>query len=99
MPQSKIVFKPGEIIVCIDISNKSFRGYKKKPIKTVTKFHKYTVVEKSNPYNDSVFLINDLGEKKSYSTRRFVSINKFRGPKLERLKKKIRDKNIKFFTE
>lgn len=82
-------FKTNDVIVCIDISNKPFRGKKKPDIKTISKHNSYVVQEKDNPYNDSVFVINDRGEKKSYSTRRFVSIQKFRNPKIKKLKERI----------
>ena len=86
MYKVKEKFKTGELIVCIDISNKPFKGKKKPDIKTITKNHNYIVQEKNNPYNDSVFIINDLGERKSYATRRFV---KSRGPKIRKIIKRI----------
>jgi hypothetical protein len=86
MYKSKEEFKPGELIVCVDVSNKPYRGYKKPDIKTITKNNSYIVQEKDNPYNDLVFVINDLGERKSYSTRRFI---RSRGPKIRKIIKRI----------
>lgn len=91
MYRKKEIFKQGDIIVCIDISGKSFKGKKKPDLKTVTKNQSYIVQKKDNPYNDAVFIINDLGEKKSYATRRFV---KTMGPKIKKLIRNIKNDNI-----
>lgn len=89
MPYSIEKFKPGEVVVCIDITNKPFQGKKIKNVKTITKYNNYVVQEKSNPYNEGVFIINDQGLKKSFSAKRFVSINKFRNPKIKKIIRKI----------
>lgn len=85
------MFKPGETIVCMNVLGKSYKGKKKPNIKTVTKYKTYEVVEKINPYNDNVFIINDIGQSKSYASRRFISIEKFRYPKIKKLINKIKN--------
>jgi len=84
-------FKPGEYVVCIDISQKPFQGRERRDVITITKFKRYEVIENPNAYSDSITVINDTGLRKTYATRRFVSINEFRGPKIKKLMKRIKD--------
>jgi hypothetical protein len=86
------MFKTGELVLCIDITNKSFRGRKpkNKNIKWLTKGKMYTVLEPNNPYNASISVINDIGIKKLYTPTRFKKFN--RKEKINKLIKIINDR-------
>jgi len=84
------MFKPGELVVCTNITNKPFRGKKKKDTKWLTKGKMYTILENENPYNASITVICDIGLRKMYSPRRFRKFN--RKEKLDKITKKIHDK-------
>ena len=56
------MFKPGESVKCIDITNKSFRGVKpkNKTVKWLSKGKIYDVLESKNPYNKNILIINHI---------------------------------------
>lgn len=95
MIKFSIMFKQGELVLCIDTSNKSFRGRKpkNKNIKWLTKGKMYTVLKPNNPYNTSILIMNDIGIKKLYTSTRFKKFN--RREKINKLIKIINDKTNK----
>ena len=84
------MFKNGEIIICVDITNKPFRGRKRKDVKFLTNGKVYTVLELNNPYNTGIPIINDNGLRHLYSPRRFKKVD--RRKKLNKLTKIIYDR-------
>ena len=72
------MFKPGDLIKCINDKNKSFRRFKPKNsnVKFLTKGKIYKVLKPYNPYNTNVFIINDEGNQKFYSPKRFYKVSR-----------------------
>ena len=83
------MYQIGEYVVCVDITQKPYKYYKREDITTLTKGRKYEILNISE-YSNTITLLNDKGIRLSYSPRRFQSINKFRNYKLDKIIKKIR---------
>jgi len=85
------MYKIGEYVVCVDITQKPFRGCKRKDITTLTKGCKYEIVNIPD-YNNTITVLNDKGIRLTYSPRRFQSIQKFRNYKLNKICKRLTKK-------
>ena len=89
------MFKPGEIVVCVDVKPHSYGAYwdakktvkQKKGTTTITLGKRYDVIE-SDEHCTTVK--NDNGISKSYRNDRFKSLTNDRRTKIKKLKSKIK---------
>lgn len=86
-----MIFKVGEKVVCVDVTQKTKLGFPPKPdLTSIKKGGTYTIINKI-PYSNNMTIINELGKKHSYSKRRFRPINEFRSPKIKKIIKNIKN--------
>ena len=83
------MYKIGEYVVCVDVTQKPFRGRKQKNITTLSLGNKYEIVNIPD-YTDRITVINDKGIRSPYAPRRFKSIQKFRNYKLNKITKRLK---------
>lgn len=82
------MFKSGEVVVCINITNKPFKWVKREDVKLLTKGKIYTVLKSHNSYNPMV--ADRFMFQETHKSRRFRNLN--RKEKLNQLIKIIHDK-------
>jgi len=83
----KNIFKPGEIVICVDDSVKNFLHYKTKPLKLIKNGECYKVL--THEYSKTITIVNNQGKVVSCSTRRFKST---RIHKLKKIVNRIKNK-------
>jgi len=87
-----MIFKIGEKVVCIDVTQKTRNGFPPRPdLETIKKWGTYTIINKI-PYSNNMTIINELGKKQAYSKKRFRPISEFRSPKVKKLINNINDR-------
>ena len=77
------MFKPGDVVICVDDSNDSttFESYK-----DIKKHSTYTVEKCDNYYNCISVALNDI--EGNFRVSRFVSLKEYRKLKLIKINKK-----------
>jgi hypothetical protein len=85
-----MIFKKGEKIVCVDVSQKTMHGFPLRPdLESIKKWKTYIIVN-TIPYSNNITIINEFGKKQAYTKRRFRPISEFRNPKINKIIKNIK---------
>ena len=69
------MFKPGDRVICIDISDSDNLTYKKV----------YTVLDVICDYKDYVDILDDNGNQNTFYKKRFISLKDYRKQKLNKI--------------